>query len=301
MPWPNIPPHVSRPHLPFAEAPAVLGRGSQDQDFGPDGAGTQHLHGSSCSAAQRVVQAGGMLQQLVVDYNSVIPFERLYRRLPEEGMFDASVSPQRPFTFELGAFQVEQNSSLLLFDLRPDIYRLSGLDAGDFLPVVPRRFGSLLGFDVNVDQQRSRMNLQYELDPIQIQTTKQAFTSQATPLNQTTVIPNPGIDNPTPFAGGAPQVTPNSVYNISAANSFGNAAGVGDALMPQRPRRPGAEAIPFTMIVRAGQTVQVNCVIFRPLPSPIAFIEYDLAGLLVPSNWEAALMSCSRPITGAGT
>ncbi len=264
-----------------------------------DGIGFSQRAGIDCQA-QRVIQAGGALQALVMDDATVIPFERLYRRLPEDGMFSAGVSPNRPFTFELGAFRVPNNYSLLLFDLRPDIYRLSGVDAGDFVPVEARRFGSIMGFDVNVDQQRSRMDLKFELDPIQIQTNRQAFTAQATPLNQQAALARPSSSDVS-FVTAGPQATPQSVYNISASNSFANAAGVGSSLMPQRPRRPGALGIPFTMIVRATQTVQVQCVIFRRLPSPIAFIEYDISGLLVPSRWESALMACSRPLTGPGT
>ena len=56
----------------------------------------------------RVVSAGGDLaQQMLLDAFS--PFERLYRREPEEGMFDPGVSSSNPVGFELGAFTVPPN------------------------------------------------------------------------------------------------------------------------------------------------------------------------------------------------
>lgn len=243
--------------------------------------------GGAC-AAERVQLAGGALNTLMV-HPFITPFEQLYRRLPEEGMFDPLVSPQRPFAFELGAFQVPDRFALLLFDLRPDIFRLSGLDAGDFVPVEARRFASIMGFEITVDQ-RHAGNTRFELDPIPIQSMLQAFTRVAAPRNAgggAGLLPIP------------PQVTPASVFNISAANSFANAAGAGTALMPQRPTRYGPLSVPFTLVARSNQTVQVRCVIFRPVPAPIAFIEYDIAGMLVPTEWFDAMMECLKPVNNA--
>lgn len=226
-----------------------------------EGAATR---GGPC-AEQRVQLAGGLLNSLIV-HPSVVPFEQLYRRLPEEGMFSPTVSASRPFTFELGAFRVPDRMAVLLFDLRPDIFRFSGVDPGDFIPIEERRFASIMGFEITVDQ-RIPGNVQYQLDPIAIQRTTQAF--------------------PTPDE--------ESNFNIAAANSFANAAGVGTGLMPQRPTRYGAQSVPFTLFARSGQTVQVRCVIFRPVPSPIAFVEYDVAGMLVPSQWLDQMLSCAAP------
>lgn len=241
--------------------------------------------GGAC-AAERVQLAGGALNTLMV-HPFITPFEQLYRRLPEEGMFEPSVSPTRPFAFELGAFTVPDRFALLLFDLRPDIYRLSGLDAGDFVPVEARRFASIMGFEVTVDQ-RHPGNIKYELDPIAIQSTSQAFTTVARPGGVTGI--GAGIlDLPV-----APP--PPSVFNIAAANSFGNAAGAGTALQPQRPTRYGPLSVPFMLAARSKQTVQVRCVIFRPVPAPIAFIEYDIGGMLVPTEWFDAMMECLKPV-----
>lgn len=232
--------------------------------------------------AQRVQIAGGALSQLVVD-PSITPFERLYRRLPEEGMFSQAVNPDNPFAFELGAFTVPETFSLLLFDLRPDIYRFSGIDAGDFMPVEARRFASRLGFQITVDQ-RQPGQLDFQLDPIAIQTTQQAFTRIAPPSQ----------------IGGEGDIAPASVFNIARSNSFAGAAGAGTSLMPQRPTRYGPQSVPFTLHVRSTQTVQLRCVVYQPIPSPIAFIEYDIAGMLMPSKVMDELMRCTAPTTGSG-
>jgi len=242
--------------------------------------------GSTCGAA-RVQLAGGALNTLLVN-PEVVPFEQLYRRLPEEGMFLDSVNPEEPFAFELGAFRVPSTFTLLLFDLRPDIYRFSGVDAGDTVPVEARRFSSIMGFQISVDQ-RQPGNLLYQLDPVPIQAFQQAFTQPLAPGN-------PEIPPALLAALGAAN---GSRFNIAAASNFASAAGAGTSLLPQRPTRPGAASIPYTLYARSGSTVQIRCVIFNPIPSPIAFIEYDIAGLLVPDAYLNSLLECMKPLTNA--
>jgi hypothetical protein len=236
--------------------------------------------------AQRVQLAGGALGSLMV-HPEITPFEQLYRRLPEEGMFLDDVSPETPFSFELGAFRVPQTFSLLLFDLRPDIYRFSGVDAGDTVPVEARRFSSIMGFQLTIDQ-RQPGNLLYQLDPAPIQTFPQAFTT-----------PQPGLGELPPAIAAALGFAQDSRFNLAGATSFASAAGAGNSLLPQRPQRYGPLSAPFTLYVRSGQTVQIRCVIFNPIPSPIAFIEYDIAGFLMPEVWVNALTECMKPLTNA--
>lgn len=227
--------------------------------------------------AERFVAAGGNLVADIL-HPGIVPFEQLYRRLPEEGMYNPGVSPQNPFVFELGAFTVPPTRALLLFDIRPDIYRFSGVDPGDFVPVENRRFGSLMGFDLTVDQQRTG-EVAFQLDPVPIvRTSQQAFVSNNT---------NAPTFNTTQQA-------------IGEANEFGSTAGAGIGLLPQRPERYGALSIPFTIIARSRQTVQARCVIFRPIPTPIAFIEYDLAGVLVPETWIDNMAEATKPPMNQG-
>ncbi len=220
--------------------------------------------------AGRVVLAGGALNSVMVD-PQFIPFERLYRALPEEGMFSPNTSPSRPVVFELGAFRLPSNMALLLFDMRPDVYRWSGVDAGDYVPVEARRFGSCMGFDLWVDQRHSLAAVEYQLDPQPIGWT-----------GSIAFAPNPGGTDLS------------STMDISAATTFGSPAGTGNALMPQRPTRPGAQNIPFMMLAKSGQTVQLRCVIFHPIPSPIAFIEYSMSGLLMSEQVVEAYLECSK-------
>lgn len=222
--------------------------------------------------ATRFVEAGGNLYSQTL-HPAIIPFEELFRRLPEEGMFSLTVSPDNPFTFELGAIQVPEKMALLIYDLRPDIYRFSGIDPGDYMPVEARRFGSIMGFDVTIDQQRQG-EVAFEIDPVPIQRTSQ----QAFP-NQNSFLPQANA----------------SQQAVAAFSSFANPAGAGNALLPQRPTRFGALNIPFTLWANSGQTVQVRCVIFRPMPSPIAFIEYDIAGILVPQYWMENMREVIKP------
>ena len=219
----------------------------------------------------RFVLAGGQLNSKIL-HPTAVPFEQLYRRLPEEGMYDANVSSSKPFVFELGAFTVPDKMSLMIFDMRPDIYRFSGVDSGDFLPIETRRFGSIMGFDLTVDQRRQG-NVQFEIDPAPIQRT----SSQAFQDNNIKPQFNQGQ------------------FELGKANQFGSAAGVGTALLPQRPERFGALSVPFTIFARSKQTVQVRCVIFKPLPSPIAFVEYDIAGMLVPEQWTNNMLEAIKP------
>jgi hypothetical protein len=229
--------------------------------------------------------AGGALGSLMVNPN-VVPFEQLYRRLPEEGMFLDSVSPETPFAFELGAFRVPLNFVLMLFDLRPDVYRFSGVDAGDTVPVEARRFSSIMGFQISVDQQQPG-NLLYQLDPVPIQRATQAFTT-----------PGAGVAELPPALAAAIGLG-QSRFNIAAASSFASPAGGGMSLLPQRPTRYGPLSVPFTLYVRSNQTVQIRCVIFQPIPSPIAFIEYDIAGMLMPEEYVDSLTECMKPLTNA--
>lgn len=267
-PPPQAPP-VLRPDASHAPPPSPM-----------EGQGTYW----GCNAAQRVQLAGGALNTLLV-HPEIIPFEQLYRKLPEEGMFLPNVSPETPFAFELGAFRVPQQFALLLFDLRPDIYRLSGIDPGDTVPVEARRFSSVMGFEITVDQ-RHVGNTRFEIDPQAISATQEAFSG---PQNFQTQFIGDGISIDTPIAA----------FDNVAASSFASAAGAGLSLLPQRPTRYGATSIPFTLYVRAGQVVQVRAVVFRPVPSPVAFIEYDIAGLLVPGVWIDAINECMKPMTHA--
>jgi len=251
-----------------ATPPQVVGDG-QDCYLQPGQPG-QQLSVGTCSA-ERVVLAGGALTSLMVD-PLITPFEQLFRALPEEGMFNPNVTPSRPFVFELGSFTPQQTMALALFDLRPDIYRFSGINAGDTVPVEARRFSSALGFDVTIDKHHNLGAYQYQLDPAAIN--HGGSTAFRPPAGSTDLFTTP---------------------DISASQSSGVVAGVGASLQPQRPDRPGAGSIPWMLLVRSGQVVQFRCVVFHPIPHPIAWIEYDIAGIILSEKIMDAYLSCVKP------
>lgn len=239
----------------------------------------------------RVGLAGGALQSLMVD-KTIVPWEQLYRRLPEDSMFDPALSPDRPFSFEMGSFRVPDNETLILTDLRPDIYRFSGLDAGDYVPVEARRFSASLGFQIVVDNV-PQGQVQFELDPLAIAATQSQFIN--VPAPGTPVAPS-SFQEAVLRLNGAQAPPPRSVFNAAQSNSFAGAAGSGQSLMPQRPQRYGALSLPFCLVATGGQSVLVRCVVFRPLGSPIAFIEYDVAGIKMPQPWYTEMMKCAKPL-----
>lgn len=247
-------------------------------------------YGAPCSA-QRVVQAGGALSQLLM-HPSFTPFEVLFRRLPEEGVFEAT--PQRNFRFELGAFAVPSRMSFVFVDYRFDIFRLSGAVAGDFVPLEERRLADRIGYDVKINDYR-KGNLRYELDPRPIQIQRQDYQGQqrggTTAFGPLPFVPPPGAGPaaPTPaqFAGA----------NFARAST---PAGTGNALLPQRTQRQGPLPLPFTYVAEGDQRVAFDVVVFKPIPIPLAFFEVSVTGLLIPANLLSDMLEGMRPCSSPG-
>lgn len=223
--------------------------------------------------AVRVQEAGGGLVPSLA-HPAVTVFEHVFRREPEQGIHSPLLDPDHPMLFEMGAFRVPKQQALLLFELRPDVYRFSGIDPNDSVPVAARRFSNVMGWDVNIDGSRPR-HTRYELDPIPRQLNANAYIPE---------VPQPG------------NVQPAAVFAQARRNRFGSAAGTGLATLPQRPQRYGALALPFTLAVREGQVVQLAAIIFRTIQSPIAFFEFGMAGILMPAEWTDRIFECIRPV-----
>jgi len=239
--------------------------------------------------ATPVVQAGGALASLLM-HPSFVPFEQLYRKLPEEGMFSAT--PQRNFKFELGAFQVPGQMTFAFVDYSFRVYRLSGAAPGDTVPLESGRLSTLMGFDVTIDAYR-KGNLQYQLDPTPIEATKEAYVPP--PSAGTIASGSFGQGGTrTGIAAIAPSAPPQGASQVqfNAAPFARSAApgGAGLSLMPQRSERQGPLPLPFTYLVESNQRVQFQCTIFKSIPIPLAFFEVDVTGLLIPSNVVASLM-----------
>jgi hypothetical protein len=233
-------------------------------------------NGEATCRAERVQLAGGALNNVLTN-EATQPFEQLFRKLPEQGIHSPLVSPSRPFKFELGSFLVPKQMSLVLFDFRPDIYRFSGIDPNDAVPVEARRFATQIGYEVTIDGNHPA-NLRFELEPVPRES---AVEFQPT---GTDVIENPG------------RQPSQSEYNAAQRNSFGAAAGAGLSTLPQRPFRFGAPSLPMSLILREDQVFAAKAIFFKPVTSPIAFIEWDMAGILTPANMLTELLECLRPV-----
>lgn len=212
---------------------------------------------------QRVLQAGGAISSRVT-HPSLLFFEQLWRRLPEQGIFSANLNFSNPLSIPMGTFRVPPRQTLLLFDLRPDVFTFSGADPFDWVPVANRRFSGQMGWDITIDGQRLG-NTKFELNPI-ARVAEQPQPSQLSGRAGT----------PAEFAA-------------ARAAQFGASLGTGTALQPQRPERFGPRELPLTLWVNEGSTFAVSASIFRRILFPIAFFEFDLAGLLVPAELAATL------------
>lgn len=221
--------------------------------------------------ASRVLSSGGALNTVLTNPDDVSPFEQLFRRLPEQGIHSPTISPNSPFIFPLGSFIVPREQALVLFDLRPDIYRFSGLDPNDTMPVENRRFASQVGYEVTIDGLHPG-NLRMELEPLPRQ--------QVEPQLGTDIAENPQT------------FPPNNVYVQAQANRFGGPSGAGLSLLPQRPFRYGPESLPLTLMLTENQIFEAKAVIFKPIQAPIAFFEWDMAGALVPLNSFRDVIAC---------
>lgn len=232
--------------------------------------------GSACDGERMMLVGAGLATTLL--HPSVVPFERLWRRLPEQGIH-SNVSPSRPFILELGSFHVPKDRALLIYDLRPDVYRFSGLDPNDWVPVERSRFQQIT-YDVAVNGNLRPGNKSYEIQPIPRQFQSNEFIS----------------DLPTNLQRPFPQ----TVFNQARFNQFGSAAGAGMNLLPQRPFRYGAPNAPFTLLLNQNDTFTARAVFWRPVMTPLAFIEFDFAGFEVPKNMAVKILGCFNPNDGSG-
>lgn len=205
---------------------------------------------------ERVMLAGGSLSSRIT-HPSLTFFEVLWRKLPEQGIHSASVDFSHPISIQMGAYQVAKQQALLIFDFRPDVYTFSGIDPYDWVPVAERRFAGQMGWDVTVGGQHPA-NTHFQLQPSPRQLDVASNDAQ--------------------FA----QVR---------ANAFGTALGTGTALQPQRPTRYGPQSLPLTLWVKESTTFVASANIFRRILFPIAFFEFDFAGLLMPANLAAQIFN----------
>jgi len=267
----------------------------------PEGSLFPGLSGSSACNSTRVIKSGGALVDHLM-HPDFVPFEQQFRKLPTGAIFDAS--PQSNYRFELGSFVVPSSMAFALVDYRFDIYRPSGAAPGDTVPVEPRRLSTQVGYDLTVSNYRMGQ-IQYQLLP-----SEPVAAQQATERARSGGVIAAAAD----FAGVQPafSYSPNNPFPPSAApfgatatdfaNARANAAaatgGAALALLPQRTERQGAQALPFTYVIRETQRVKFEVVVFDAIPIPISFFEVAFSGVLMPANTLAEIYKAAAPCGG---
>jgi len=212
-----------------------------------------------------------VLRRLVHPVFQVI--EQMDRVLPEESWFSPLVTPNAPIQFDITSYQVPEGKTLWIYEYEFKIYRFSGVDAGDFIAAEEGRFSNVLGFDVKVGERRPN-HLRYGLDPQPIQISRIQY-------------------RPTVFD---PQLASVATFNQQASKSFGNVAGTSMALLPVWKKMQGPSNAPFTMFANENENINLSCVIFRQIQTPLAAIEARFAGYLMNDQVSTSLLNKIRPL-----
>lgn len=255
--------------------------------------------------ADRVLPAGGALAELLL-HDTFTPFQRIYRVIPDDGIYEATRS--RPVQFVLGSFTVPQQMALAVAEYRFRPYRFDGVIAGDAVPLEDFRGSLEIGnfISSSIVTQSTNLDAQQIPGAPQPGTPYQGIVSggtvfggqptqgQSTPVPTTLqTIYGPGavlINNPNRPALTQPLNNP-SQYVITAQ---------GAGLMPQSPNpQQGPQKLPFTYYVNEAQPVTLFITVFAPVKIPIAFFEGVLAGFLMPKNALQLLLDGVKPCQGA--
>lgn len=262
-----------------------------------------HNRDAGACSAVRTIPAGGDVTALLL-HPSFTPFERVFRKLPEEGLFQAS--PSRPYTFEMGSFHVPKTMALAIAEYRFDVYRF-GVAPFDQIPLERRRFPLAIGYDITINQYRQG-NLQIDILPVPAPTQQTAFDQIPT---GGTVTTGKSV-NPLDLFDEVPTTVPTvqTIYDTTSlggvndaalSQAFVNTVGAGNALLPQnQDPTQGPTRFPFTYYAKENQAVQLRAAIFNPITIPIAFFEAMLLGYLMPLNTLEAMLSSVAPCTQGG-
>lgn len=202
----------------------------------------------------RVALSGNVLHTLITP-DGVDKLDRTFRKLPPVGMQGAT--PSNPMTFELGAVSVPRNMSFVILDTRFALYVPAEVP-GDVRELEDRRLATSIGWDMKFTEKRPD-NALYQLEPSVPTLANQTYASQT------------GVSAAT-FA------------DLASGGGFAAVAGSALATLPQRHRRDSQFAMPFTYVVAQNQRVNLNAVVFRRVPIPLAFFEASITGFFVGAN-----------------
>lgn len=262
----------------LVQAVQAANPGLRHGDPGMTGAGVQ------MGSAVRTVGAGGFLPDLLL-HPVFVPFQYIYRMIPNEGLYSASRT--RNYTFECGAFTVPQSQVLVIAQYNFTPYRQSGI-ATDAVPLEPGRLPLQLGYDLNFSQWR-KGQLRAEIIPRPPSNAQSAFQGNVTQggLAASDVLQEvlQSVYDEDPV--GTEESTPSAFVAVSAP---------GSALLPQSDKGvQGPERFPFSFVVEESQAVQLKITAFGPVPIPISFFETLIAGYLMPRTAYAEMLKGIRP------
>ncbi len=238
---------------------------------------------SRVCSIDRVMLAGGQLTSYMVP-ESIVPLEHVFRRLPEEGVFEAT--PSKPCQIVMGTLALPPTMGFVLLDYNFAIYRPSGSAADDVMPLEENRLATQVGWDIQSNATRQG-NYHYEITPIPASTNSTAYQP----------TPNAGL-----IPGGPAQ--PASQDQFTAARYAQTQSAVGDALslMPQRHHRQGLLHVPAPWILHSSQSLTQSVKIIKAVPIPLAFFESSIFGVLLPDEdllaMQRAIAPCPMPPGG---
>jgi hypothetical protein len=195
----------------------------------------------------------------VVRSPDVEPFERLYRVLPEDGMFSPLRSPSNPFVAEIGAYKVADDKQLLITAYEFRVFGFGVYGTSDAVEYPDNSFSTILSWDLSVQNTQSQRDTQYAIDPIPISSTSNQF--------QQGVFT--GLKNP----------PPPSYFNANASRAFSSPS-AGTAVLPNRAARLGPPNGPFTLYVENNQAIAGKVNLTAAFPAPIAFLQFGIQGYL---------------------
>jgi len=219
------------------------------------------------SEPKLVHQPGGDIVNGIV-HPSVMIVDRLYRKLPQEGFYSPLLNPRSPFQFEIGSIEVPDGLDFWIFDYEFSVYRLSGQDPGDALKCEDGRFSGFMGFDLVFDEARLT-DLSYELDPSPIGISRDAFGT----------ILQPTQDD----------------FNSAASRSFAANASSGLSTLPFQSEVMGARNAPFSLVANQTSRVALNCIIWRTVTTPLAWVQAKIGGFFVQNQLSSTLINRMRP------
>jgi hypothetical protein len=220
-------------------------------------------------------QAPGGQALTYVQSKALLWFERVYRTLPPEGMYNAT--PNDPVSFTLGSYQVPQDQVLVVTDYAFDIYRFSGAAAGDFVPLEANRLSTQVGWDITISGNTRDGDVGYQ------------------------IIPAPATLNRQQFADPRAIGRPAQAWQFDLARQMANQGAVPAAasLMPQRRTRPGLMQVNNNYVANSNSTISVVCSVIRQIPIPIGFFEATICGILMPqiqfAEYQKALVPFGDP------